>query len=67
MLIRHAEKPAPGNPDPGIDANGNLDDQSLSATGWRRANALVEFFVNPNESLIARHAIEARGRGKTER
>lgn len=44
MVIRHAEKP-PANPPPnGVDADGNIDPDSLTAQGWQRAGALVRFF-----------------------
>ncbi|HEY0812375.1 MAG TPA: histidine phosphatase family protein [Pseudonocardia sp.] len=42
MLIRHGEKP--DGSDPGVDAQGNEDANSLTATGWQRANALADLF-----------------------
>ena len=42
MLIRHGEKP--DGTDPGVDAQGKPDDNSLTATGWERANRLVDLF-----------------------
>ena len=39
MIIRHGEKP--DGSDPGVDANGHPDDSSLTATGWNRAQHLV--------------------------
>ena len=42
MIIRHGEKP--GDSHPGIDANGNQDDSSLTAVGWDRAHRLVDLF-----------------------
>jgi broad specificity phosphatase PhoE len=40
MVIRHGEKP--DGEDPGIDAQGNKDDSSLTAAGWQRAKALAD-------------------------
>jgi broad specificity phosphatase PhoE len=42
MIIRHAEKP--DGTAPGVDADGNEDDSSLTAVGWERAHALVGLF-----------------------
>jgi broad specificity phosphatase PhoE len=42
MIIRHGEKPDDSNP--GIDAQGNQDDSSLTETGWNRAHRLVDLF-----------------------
>jgi broad specificity phosphatase PhoE len=42
MIIRHGEKP--DGSDPGVDANGNPDDSSLTAVGWDRAHRLVDLF-----------------------
>jgi broad specificity phosphatase PhoE len=42
MVIRHGEKP--DGSDPGVDAQGRKDDSSLTATGWKRANRLVDLF-----------------------
>ena len=39
MIIRHGEKPDGSHP--GVDANGHPDDSSLTATGWNRAQHLV--------------------------
>lgn len=44
MMIRHGEKPY-GAPPFGIDANGNLDKESLTPQGWQRAGALVQLFA----------------------
>jgi broad specificity phosphatase PhoE len=41
MVIRHGEKP---DDSPGIDAQGNEDDSSLTETGWERAKRLVDLF-----------------------
>ena len=43
MLIRHAEKPSQGHA--GFDDHGNSNEKALSAAGWRRAGALVPYFV----------------------
>jgi len=42
MVIRHGEKP--DGSQPGVDAQGNKDDSSLTETGWERANRLVDLF-----------------------
>jgi broad specificity phosphatase PhoE len=42
MIIRHGEKP--DGTAPGVDAEGNEDDSSLTAVGWERAHALVGLF-----------------------
>jgi hypothetical protein len=42
MVIRHGEKPDGSNP--GVDAQGNHDDSSLTAIGWNRANRLADLF-----------------------
>jgi hypothetical protein len=44
MVIRHAEKP---NCEPGVAPDGTPDDNSLTATGWTRANALAGLFDPP--------------------
>jgi len=54
MIIRHAEKAEPGDGEPGVDRDGKNDDESLTAAGWRRAQALVNFFANPSAAHIAR-------------
>ena len=41
MIIRHAEKP---NSEPGIMPDGAVNPEALTATGWKRANALVGLF-----------------------
>jgi len=43
MLIRHGEKPDDDS-GPGLDANGNEDDSSLTQIGWDRAHRLVDLF-----------------------
>jgi hypothetical protein len=45
MVIRHGEKPE--GSEPGVDADGNEDDSSLTEVGWDRARALVDFFDPP--------------------
>ena len=42
MIIRHGEKP--DGSAPGIDEDGNDDDNSLTAIGWQRAHGLVDLF-----------------------
>jgi hypothetical protein len=42
MVIRHGEKPDSAHP--GVDANGQPDDSSLTAIGWTRAHSLVDIF-----------------------
>jgi broad specificity phosphatase PhoE len=42
MIIRHGEKP--DGDEPGVDADGNDDDSSLTRTGWTRARGLVDLF-----------------------
>ncbi len=44
MIIRHAEKPVPGEAH-GIDETGAPDKRSLTARGWQRAGAWAELFV----------------------
>ena len=45
MVIRHAEKP---NGEPGIMPDGSQNPEALTATGWKRANALVGLFDPAN-------------------
>jgi len=45
MIIRHGEKPDGSLP--GVDAQGNTDDSSLTEVGWERAHGLVELFAAP--------------------
>ena len=42
MIIRHGEKP--DGSEAGVDADGNEDSSSLTATGWDRAHRLVDLF-----------------------
>jgi hypothetical protein len=50
MIIRHGEKPGEKKTgdESGIDDNGNPDDSSLTPTGWRRAQGLVNVFAPPS-------------------
>jgi broad specificity phosphatase PhoE len=63
MLIRHAEKP--DGELPGVDADGNEDDSSLTEVGWQRANRLVDLFDPaqgaPRAGLARPTAIYAAG------
>jgi hypothetical protein len=43
MLIRHAEKPQPGEQGVGLD--GRPDERGLAVKGWARAGALVGLFA----------------------
>ena len=64
MVIRHGEKP--DGSDPGVDAQGRKDDSSLTATGWERANRLVDLFApasgTPRPGLATPKAIYAAGK-----
>ena len=46
MVIRHGEKPDGSHP--GVDAQGNEDDSSLTAVGWQRAERLADLFDPPS-------------------
>jgi broad specificity phosphatase PhoE len=63
MVIRHAEKPDDSHP--GVDAQGNTDDSSLTETGWQRANRLADLFDpasgSPRPGLATPKAIYAAG------
>ena len=63
MIIRHGEKP--DGSEPGVDADGNEDDSSLTATGWTRAHRLVDMFdrahASPRPELARPTAIYAAG------
>lgn len=65
MVIRHGEKPDGSKSDPGVDAQGRPDDSSLTATGWERANRLVDLFDpasgTPKPGLATPKAIYAAG------
>ncbi len=53
MVIRHAEKPVPDRTE-GVRWRGKADPESLTALGWQRAGALVQFFAHPQTPQIAR-------------
>jgi hypothetical protein len=63
MIIRHGEKPDGANP--GVDADGNEDDSSLTEVGWNRAHRLVDLFDPaqdaPRPGLARPEAIYAAG------
>jgi hypothetical protein len=63
MIIRHGEKPTGSSP--GVDANGNRDDNSLTAVGWNRAHRLVDLLAPaqepPRPGLARPTAIYAAG------
>ena len=63
MVIRHGEKPDGSHP--GVDAQGNKDDSSLTKTGWERANRLADLFDPvpgpPRPGLATPKAIYAAG------
>ena len=63
MVIRHGEKPDGSHP--GVDAQGNKDDSSLTETGWERANRLADLFDPvpgpPRPGLATPTAIYAAG------
>ena len=46
MLIRHAEKPGEPTDEPGVMPDGTENNEALTATGWKRAEALVGL-LNP--------------------
>lgn len=64
MIIRHGEKPA-GSADVGVDAEGDEDSSSLTATGWERADRLADLFDPapgaPRPGLARPTAIYAAG------
>jgi hypothetical protein len=48
MVIRHAENPtAASDSEPGVMSDGTPNNEALTATGWKRADALVAFFDPP--------------------
>lgn len=64
MLVRHAERPdEDAGSEPGIDADGARCDESLTATGWRRAAALTDLFAagagEPGSPLVRPRALFA--------
>ena len=52
MVIRHAEKPDVDG-SPGLMPNGVENPRALTATGWKRADALVGLF-NPADGAVPR-------------
>jgi hypothetical protein len=70
-LIRHAEKPEPGQQ--GVSAAGEPDAQGLTVRGWQRAGALVGLFAmadnGPRHALLARprHLYAAVDAGRSHR
>jgi hypothetical protein len=48
MVIRHAEKPGEPTDEPGLMPDGTQNDKALTATGWKRAKALVGLFDPAN-------------------
>jgi hypothetical protein len=48
MLIRHGEKPDVHSALQGIDESGNIDPESMTAEGWKRARLLVSLFDPPS-------------------
>jgi hypothetical protein len=66
MIIRHAEKPEPGQGG-GVDEKGSPDQHSLTPRGWQRAGAWAELFkpsLLPHGALPSPDAIFASGREK---
>jgi hypothetical protein len=67
MLIRHAEKPAPGVD--GVAPNGSIDAGSLTTRGWQRVGALVRFFCPlvavPGSLVTTPETVFAAGVGPT--
>ncbi|TIP18463.1 hypothetical protein [Mesorhizobium sp.] len=59
MIIRHAEKPLPDQPDRGVDQLGQQDDKSLTVRGWQRAGALAHLFSAPPAPLQVPRVIVA--------
>jgi broad specificity phosphatase PhoE len=44
LIIRHAEKPESGSPEPGLGLDGSPDPRSLNLRGWQRAGAWAALF-----------------------
>ena len=57
MVIRHAEKP---NGEPGVMSEGAENPKALTATGWKRAAALVGLFDPPSGQFAPHLARPAR-------
>jgi hypothetical protein len=53
LLIRHAEKPQPGEQGVGLD--GQPDQRALSVTGWARAGALIGLFAPADGRPLVPH------------
>ncbi|MFD7256259.1 hypothetical protein [Streptomyces sp. NPDC059874] len=62
MVIRHAEKPPPG--DSGWDEEGEDDLGSLAGRGWRRAEELPRLFAPARGSALPRPAAVFAAGGK---
>ena len=52
MVIRHGEKPGEPTDEPGLMPDGSQNDKALTATGWKRAEALVGLF-DPEDGKFA--------------
>lgn len=61
MIIRHAEKPAPGGADLGVNEQGESDPASLTVRGWQRAGGLCRLFSEPPLPLSVPASIVASG------
>lgn len=59
IIIRHAEKPLPEQPERGVDELGQANDKSLTVRGWQRAGALAHLFFDPPPPLRVPVAIVA--------
>jgi broad specificity phosphatase PhoE len=55
MVIRHAEKPGEPTDEPGLMPDGSQNDKALTATGWKRADALVGLFDPANGKFANPH------------
>jgi hypothetical protein len=55
MIIRHGEKPEPGEPQLGVDENGTADKDELIVRGWQRAGALARYFLPKDGRLSDRN------------
>lgn len=44
FIIRHGEKPVPGDPSPGLTPSGSADPTCLTIRGWQRAGAWAALF-----------------------
>ena len=59
MIIRHAEKQPDEPPPYGVNEAGDADKHSLTARGWQRAGALIEFFASPSLPIVTPDVIYA--------